>query len=399
MISKVKRILSDFGLRISASAINAIANQIVLLPILSAVFPNAVYGMILTVIGVKNVITMSFGNSLNSTRLIMEAEYQKENMTGDFNFLMIRFAIVSVLVIFVYSFFNKEIDVLTLLFLLPVVFLYTINSYCIVWYTIKLKFKLALIQSIFVSIGTMIGALVVKLTSCWPLAYLCTAIVEFLFLYFRTDVFKESFSRTKLFRVTLNKWSILFLTTLLASLVTYLDRLLLNPLLGAEFVAVYYTSTYFGKALSLIAMPIASVILGYYAQRNFKFNLKRFWTINVACFVLLGLFVVLSLFVGEIVTGWLFPKLVEQSVPYILIGNLSAALVAVTNILQAAALKYAKTYFQIVIQIVYMIVYFTSGILCAKMYGLIGFCVASLIANILRLIMLLIISHNSIKQL
>lgn len=391
--SKSKRVTSDFILRISSSVLTTFANQIVLLPLLAAVFDAETYGFLLTLISIKNIIAGTLGNSLYSTRLIVNSKYEEENKTGDFNRLIAIATVLGVVVMAVVMVFMDGVTWLTGILLIPVVALYTLNSYLGVWYPVTLQFRKSLVHSIVVSIGTIIGAVIVYLTKVWTLAYLASALAGFLFVTRKTGILKEGFGKTNLMRLTVSKWGILMITTLLVNVVTYLDRLVLYPLLGPEAVSTFSTATYFGKALSVLAMPIAGVMLSYYAQRNFAMTRKRYWVINGACGAMLGLFAVFSLLMGKWVTGLLFPTLIDEAGPYIFIGNLSAALAALVQIVQTAAMKYAKTGWQLVVQIAYLVVYFALGMILIGSFGLMGFCVASLCANAVRLIMQIMIGH------
>lgn len=391
-------ILKDFALRMSSSVLTTIANQIILLPVLAACFPGT-YGSILTIIGVKNVISGTLGNSLFSTRLIMESEYQGKCKTGDFNILISVAAFVTAIAMFVSLGFFNDLGIVTKILMIPIAVIFTLNAYFTVWYTVKLQFTKGLIHSTVVSLGTLIGVVLVGLTKIWPLAYLSTGMAGLIFVTTKTGIIKEGFHLTGLLKKTSLKWVILLVTTLLANIVTYLDRLLLYPLLGDEAVSTFSVATYFGKALSIVAMPIASVMLGYYAQRNYEMTLRRFWFINLVCGLLLAIFTVVQLLLGELVTGWLFPKQITSAAPYIFIGNLATSIVAIIQIVQSATMKYAETYWQIVIQICYLLVYFIVGILWSKLYGIMGFCMASLLTNTIRLFFLLYIGHSSIKKL
>ena len=81
--------------------------------------------------------------------------------------------------------------------------------------------------------------------------------------------------------MTLIKYIILIFTGLSTTLSTYLDRLIIYPLLGGDAVTVYTVASFFGKSLGIVMTPIAGVLLGYYAQRNFIMTKKKFWSINV----------------------------------------------------------------------------------------------------------------------
>ncbi len=397
LFSKGKRLTSDFVLRISSSLITTFANQIVLLPILAAVFDEAMYGMILTVVGIKNIISGTLGNSLYSTRLVMNSEYEGQGRHGDFNRMIALGSAISVVAMIVTAFAVGTLDTVTWLLLIPVTVLYTLNAYLTVWYPVKLEFKKSFVHSIVVSVGTLIGTGLVYVTKLWPLAYLCSALAGFVFLVCKTGVLKEPFTRTPLLQRTAGKWGVLIGATLLTNVVTYLDRLVLSPLMGPEAVATYTTASYFGKALSILAMPVASVLLGYYAQRNFKMTRKLFWITNAAYGAIFGVFLIASAIAGEWVTGLLFPTLVANAAPYIFIANASAALAAVIQLVQSVALKYAPTYWQILIQIGYLGLYFGLGVWWLTCYGLMGFCMAALLANVFRMAVLLVISHIALK--
>ena len=395
--NKGKRTLSDFILRISSSVLTTLANQVVLLPLLAYIFDGEAYGLILTLFSIKNIISGTLGGALYSTRLIVNSHYEEEGKTGDFNLLIAISAILSAVALAAVAFFVKGVSPIIWLLLVPVVMIYTLNAYLTVWYPVKLQFKKSFIHSMVVSVGTIIGAGLVYVTKLWPLAYLTTGIAGLWFLFSKTKILGEGFKKTDLMGTTVGKWGVLMLTTLLVNVVTYLDRLILYPLLGAEAVSTFSTASYFGKALSVVAMPVASVMLGYYAQRNFKMNRKRFWTINGVCLVMLAAFTGFSLLLGKTVTGWLFPKLIDDAAPYVFIANVSCAVAALVQIVQSAAIKYAKTYWQLVVQIVFFAVYFGTGIILIKFNGLRGFCIASLIANCTRMTMQIIIGHSALR--
>jgi len=398
VFNKTKRYIADFGLRISSSAITTISNQLVLLPVLASIFSAAEYGAILTVVGIKNIIAGTLGNSLFSTRLVMESEYIENKVRGDFNRLSIFSSALSIIVMLVTVLFISELDTVSLIIIIPATVLYTFNAYMVVWYTVKLEFKKGLIHSIVVSIGTLSGVALVCFTHLWALAYLVTATFGFVFVTTQTGIQKEGFQRTRLLKKTTLKWLILGLATLLTNIVTYLDRLVLYPLLGSDAVATFYTASFFGKAVSVIAMPVAGVLLGYYAQKDYSMTLKKYWLINALCGGALLVFCIFTVFFGEAITGILFPKLIQDASPYIFIANMASAIAAIIQLVQAASLKYAKTYWQIVMQVIYLGVYFCLGMILMQENGLMGFCVAFLIANIARLVMLLTICQISIKN-
>ena len=170
------------------------------------------------------------------------------------------------------------------------------------------------------------------------------------------------------------------------------------PLIGSEAVATYTTASVFGKAFNLIAIPVSSILLGYYATERIKLTKKKFWIINGITLVLLGAFILVTRVIGVWFTGILYPTIIDDARPYILIANLSSALGASAQITKSAALKYAKTYWTLIIQVIYAAIYAGGGFLAAKSGGLREFAEVILAANVVQLIVLYIVCNKSLSQ-
>ncbi|MFC0672805.1 hypothetical protein [Brachybacterium hainanense] len=67
--------------------------------------------------------------------------------------------------------------------------------------------------------------------------------------------------RTRAFRGTLRPYLGLALIALLINAVTYLDRLLITPLLGAEALAIYYSASALSSSLALVTNPGGNALL------------------------------------------------------------------------------------------------------------------------------------------
>ena len=97
-------------------------------------------------------------------------------------------------------------------------------------------------------------------------------------------------------------------------------------------------------------------------------------------------------------TGLLYPSLIDDARPFILIANLSSALGASAQITKSAALKYAKTYWTLLIQVIYAIIYAGGGLFAARRYGLKGFAEVVLIANTIQLAILYVVCTKALKH-
>ena len=84
-------ISKDFFYNILASVILTGVMQVVVYPFLALKFNNQEYGTLLTIMGIANTVIVAFGNTLNNVRLIVNNDYEREHLEGDFNGLLFLF--------------------------------------------------------------------------------------------------------------------------------------------------------------------------------------------------------------------------------------------------------------------------------------------------------------------
>lgn len=391
-------VLTNLVLRSASHGLSSVVNQLVYLPALARLFDSASYGLILTVISFTNCIKDVLGSSLNNVRLIMNENYEKDEVKGDFNIVLIALIILGTFVLVAFYFIFPEIGVIQLLILLPTVWLLIFDTYATYWFYIILDLKKTLFNSIISAIGLFAGLALVKVTRLWPLANLTSAIAVTIYLLKSTPVIREPLKKTKYFSLVISKILLIGLSSLLASMLVYLDKLILYPIIGGEAVSTYSVAVFFGKTLNIAVIPASSVLLGYIAQKNFRMNLRRYWMINGGTWIVYFVFILGVVFISPWFTSFFYPTLYADAAPYIIIGNAAAALGSISYITQAIALKYASTKWILFMQIIYCVIYISVGIVFLNKWGLFGFCVTMMIANGAKLLLMYAICHYYIGR-
>ncbi len=394
----IKQYSKDFLFRFASVAVSSIASKVVALPVLALLLDDNEYGLMLTVIGIESIISMTFGNSLNTVRLIVNNRYSNCGIIGDFNIINLCTSVCAALIMVPVCFYFDNLLLIDKVMLIPYVLIITANSYFNVYYPITLKFKDGLIQAVIGAVGLCFGLIFTYLMHSWVIAYLISSVFVLIWFVLKTDIIRESYSITELFPMTIKKYCAIMVATMFANVLVYLDRLLLFPVIGAYAVAMFVTASYFGKAMSVVIQPISIIMLGYFAQDDFSMTMKKFTIINIMSMSILAFSLILIVVLGEPITGLLFPKLIENSAPYIIVANFSASVAALTQIIQPVALRYAKTYWQTIIQFFYSVLYVTLGLTSLKSYGLFGFCYATLFCNFARYIFIFLIAYLAIRK-
>ena len=284
-----RKIVSDITLNILASVIPIFVLQFLALPLVASKIDSDSYGQLLTIVGLMNLSAATLGNVLNNSRLINYKKYEELKIEGDFNILLGVFFIINICIMFLGLWYYEKIFNMVNIFLIMFASIFLLaDGYGRVEFRIKLNFKYILMDSIFLMIGYGIGLIIFMISGYWRFIYLCGFVSSFLFVFNKTTIFRESFRKTALFKETTSQTRLLLISGLLLGTATYVDRLLLYPLLGGAAVSIYYTATILGKTISLFVQPIAGVILSYLAQLK-KLENNNFYILLVASMIVGGI--------------------------------------------------------------------------------------------------------------
>ena len=109
-----------------------------------------------------------------------------------------------------------------------------------------------------------------------------------------------------------------------------------------------------------------------------------------------GMAGIIAIMLAPWVTGLLYPSVIDSARQYIVIANVASLVGVLANIIAPAVLKFANIFWQIFIQTVYAVTYIGLGYLFMQSGGLMGFCIATLLVNMIRMLLLMLIGHHSI---
>lgn len=383
--SQIRNVSSNFILSILATVINTIARQIVVFPLLAYRLSESDNGTFLTVIALSNVYSLVVGNTLNNIRLIEDSRYEEAKVQGDFNFLCSLYALGAVPfhLILWYLFPLQASTGISLILYGPVAVFY---AYAIVHFYKKLDFRHMLFCNIIAGAGYILGALFFATATSWPLIFLCGEGLGLIYVEWKTHFLQESWKKTALFVITCKKHIGLMGTSLVGNLLTYADRMLIYPILGAASVSYYTTASFLGKSASVMITPISTVLLGYFSRQGYQISRKRFMLINGFSLGCLGIFLLGCYILGPWFTQLLYPSLYDASRPYLFLANLGAVLSVAFQMAQPMILKFCAMKWNFCLWVLYALCYVAGVVLLMPEYGLYGFCVATIFASGVRLL-------------
>lgn len=384
LIESKKNYIQDILLNIVATSVPLLVLQFIVLPGVNEAVGDDRYGLIVTLVSVFTLITSTSAGTLNNVRLLMDEQYQEHGICGDFNVIQAVFAgLNAVLVIIVGTIYIGHFDFLQIIGLAAATVLICADGYYSVGFRLQLNYKRILVQKLLLSLGYYIGFRLFLITNYWLWIYIAGYAVELPYVLLRTDLIKESWKRTKLFVPTAKKEGILIVSSLIGGLSSYVDKLILYPILGGVVTSTYYVATLMGKGISLATFPISGVLLSYFSKiKSLSNNTVKSMSIFGWSAGILGYIV--CLIIAKPLLGYLYPTLVNEAMVYLPVTLLGSVIGVQSTMLSPVVLKYCDTKWQIVISTVNVVGYLVIALFLLKLYGVMGFCIGGTITALLK---------------
>lgn len=396
---KSKKLFTDITLNIVASGTIALVLQVIVYPLLNKHTSPDIFGEILIMMSVVNIVAVLLGSSLNNIRLIFNKEYEKENIKGDFSVILIISSVLNVmLMIAIISLLWSNKSTFGNVILIFVSVFTMLRSYLTVSYRLNLDYKKIFKHSTVYSFALLLSTVVLMFTDTWQFVFFIGELVSLIYLYKTTDIIFEPLKITYMFKNTFKQFFFLSVSNLIKNLLMYLDRIIIFTFLGTQQVAIFFAATVIGKMSSFVLSPISGVVLSYLSNLKRKMSLSEFWLINSMILAFSTVATFFTLFISKYILKVLYADLYLDTLNILLIANSAAILKASSSISQAIILKYNATYVQVIIQSVYGLVYIGLGIYMIKGSGLMGFSIATLIAAIVQFLIILGFGSITLKN-
>lgn len=393
-MKNIKTIGYDVVLNIIATMLPIFILQFIILPLIAKEVVEDTYGLIVTLISLITLLVQSVSISLSNTRLLLNQKYNEEEVKGDFNLILIIYLLLNLIFIIIGTIFYEDVVNLNSIILMVVLsVLQIIRNYFIVAFRLKIDYKRILYNNIVLSIGYLIGLGFFYATGIWQIIYIAGEVLSLVYVVNKSDIAKEPIKRTIFFKGTLKLTLIILLSSFLGTAITYIDKLLLYPILGADIVAIYFVATLFGKTVSMVIGPINNVVLTYISKMD-KFKEKSFELILIIVGTIGILAYVFIMIITEPMLNLLYPTYVEEAMKIAYLTTLTAIITMIGSVLNPFIMKFRNIKWQIWINTINIIVYFVMALLLVNKFGIYGFCISALIASIVKVVIIVLIFKN-----
>lgn len=363
-----------------ALLMNAIL-QLIIYPLLNRFMGSSQLGVLLYIMGLSSIVCPSVGQALNTSRLVVRRNYQVSN--GDYCVLLLLLGGAGTLLSLAAA--RASIEGITgAIFTAALLLLTIFRYYGDVEYRLNLNYKKYFYFYAVLSGGYLLGFCLYLLTDCWFFVFVTGEFLAILYLFLTGNVLHGFFKISDCFGIVFRKGWILVLSYFITNLTLNIDRLVLKHFISDLAVTEYYVTSLIGKTLVLLVAPVNTIVISYLTKKKENITRKQFFILTCAGVVVSFLFWAAAEIVTPIFIRLFYPELYGEVKPMITVVNLSQILGLLSAYLFMIVLTFTKENWQLILQMFHLAIIIILILFFTQKEGLMGFSVAVLLANGLR---------------
>lgn len=391
------KFIQDGVLSIGAKIVFFFVVQFIIYPLLLVEMGDSEYGHFITLMGYVSIFAYGCGEALNHIRVLNQKTDRER--AKEYGVIIFIEASLVLLLLASYSLLWEKTSLYHSVLYGMAAFFMMIRLYSESMFRIEINYKKILISASVSAFGYLLGYFLYIGGMPWYIIFIIGEAFAVAYAGIAGGAFRTFHGLSENFSKTIKSVATLTFSYLISYTLIYSDRILVEFLLSSDKVAVYYTATTYGKLVALVIPPITSVLLSNISKGTIPLNKRIVKLVTLGSIGAILVFFVVGIPVSRLMIYILYPSLYEASLPIMDIGNLAQIVYYSCSIINMLAIRLCDMKLQVKVETAYSIGFILLGIIGALNYGLIGFAVGTLIANILRFIMLWVPVYNKVKEI
>ena len=376
-----------------ATAVMNIVLQIIIYPLITYFYGDAVTGEILYFIGFIYIIPQALGTTLSNTRLVVRKTHEASN--ADFTHVIVISSVISALACGFIGFLeNSSVAFIICYAVFSVIYL--LRAYAQVEFRLILKFKEYFLYYCIISVGYLVGLGLYALTKVWLLIFITGEVFALIYSLLKGSIFKKEPRKLSLSAV--NKTIVMIaISTLVRDCVIQFDKVILKQTIGANVVTQYHVVSLIAKTMQMLIQPINTLIMSYLTVKEAVISRKVLIKFSAIAIALGGVFYGVCIIGTPIYIKLFYPSLYGDIIQYNFIVNLGLILGFLASLFMAVMLSQGKTKLHTSIECIWGAIYIIAAYQFSSLYAIWGLALVTLIMNAIKMIIVLLSLFFSLK--
>ena len=400
MFGRYKKVLMDIMYSIISYALPTVMLQMVAQPFIAARLTGAQNDLFLTLLSAVRLGVNVFISVLANLRLLEKKNCQEEpRQEKNINFM---FCIACTLCLLLAGtltvVYCDQLSWSGLALVLLVAALISFHDYYAICFRVSINYRKVMIDNALIVVGYGVGLLWFLAIPRWEVVFISGYLFGSVYVLISSDMWKKGLD-SKVPGRLYGSYAALSASSALTNSITYCDKLLMYPMLESGSVSSYNAAAVVSKIISIVTVPLRNVLLSYVVNRK-KLVLPRKQLMMLLALVLGGSLIVYGggYGVSHLLCSLLYPMYYGVAKLYIPIIMLSIVFESLASLGKVLLMPFAKASLQTIISAVKLGTYVLMIILLELVFplDLLGFCLASLLANTA---MMLCVFGNLLKHI
>lgn len=360
------KFLKDITLNIVSQAMFIAVQQLLLFPVFEKNLGQSNFGWFLLIYGIFNIFTVTIATSFTNLyqKKFNELFNELKNRSAYYSFykkLLMCFLILTI--ISSVSVIINKIDIVNYILIGLLVVFTASRMFLMVWYRVQKKFSMILIVNFLLSsMYACLYFITINSVTEILISFMAIEFVINIIIYLLNRINIVVLINSKIKDFDLISLNFLMVSGFSASLMNYSDRLIINILLGASSITIFYIATLPTKLMLFPFNMISSVILSYLANTD---NITKYLK-NRVLISLPGVFIsvfVISYFIGIIIMKIIYPQYIEEVFDIYIYVTLTFSFICIDYIIRSFLLKYYSLLKKAMLDVVTLISFIILSIL------------------------------------
>jgi len=371
--------------------------QFVVYPYWNRTLGSEIYGNIVYLLAIMNIMAISIGSGINYVRMRQSAD--SDTWNRPYLVLLTFGTLLSLTVLLLLNAIGLlHVDNVEFALFCALTVVTMWRYYADVEYRLHLDYKGFFVYYLFIGIGYLVGIGLFRLTGLWPLTLLPGELAGLALVACRGTIFRRD-GHDGIVSPALKLTLLLVGSNLLSHLIFNGDRIVLRLFVGGTAVSIYYIASLFGKTMTLISTPLNGVLVGYLAKYDGALTKKLMNKVTVISTVTIALATVACVVASYVVLPLLYPADFEAAEQYLIIASAAQVVYFVGNVLMASVLlRFSHARNQLIVNVVHGVAFVALCVPLAKVYGIDGFCNILLVVNTMRVVMCIGLAYGEIRR-
>ena len=393
-LKRYMKTIKDFAYSFVAYALPTVALQFAIQPFIAAQLPAEENGLFLSLFNaIKLCVTVLVAALANARLLDKQSCKENRELEKSYNLLFVLVVTVALAAMAAFSLFYRGVNASAwdYLRLFLAAFLLCAHDFYAISFRVDINYKNILIDNVWILVGYAIGSFVFYKTGHWEYIFILGYTLGCAFVLRKTDMWKAGLS-LKTMGDILPKYAPLCASSAMGSLTVYCDRLLIYPMIGGYAVSVYTAAAVVSKVISVVATPVLNVLLSYIVDRDGVSVKKQVLKKAIPITIGGGVVVYFGLYLASIILcKLLYPQYQAAAQQYVPIILAAVVLDTLAKVLNVVLLRFSARTVQMLKAAIKIGVYLGGVFLLVSGFqlGLLGFCLAILLADGINLMVVL----------